>query len=78
MNTHVIKCLHCNTPVKDINCLRTEPEKYPCRHILVPLEPGVMEQCYFCSELCFDCYDTYDEEEYDEEEDVYDEETALY
>jgi len=62
MDTPVINCLHCNTRIADIACVQLEPWKYPCRHILVPLEPGVMEQRYFCSEVCFNCYDVYDEE----------------
>lgn len=72
MDTPVQKCLHCDTPVSDIELIRLHPEDYPCRHILVPLEPGVMEQRYFCSELCFDCYDAPDEEMGEEEYSEYD------
>lgn len=70
MDTPVTQCLHCNTPVVDIARLQLEPWKYPCRHILVPLEPGIMKQRYFCSDICFDCYDACDEEMTEENSDV--------
>jgi len=62
-DTPIHCCVHCGAPVRDIELIEQHPEKYTDRHVLVPLEPGVMEQRYFCSELCHDCYDACDIEE---------------